>query len=313
MPKEPISGGRGRTDNGTGYMSGSCYLGIDAGGSHCAARLVDPDGTVLAEAADGPASGRLGSAAQIAVLSRLVDATCAGVPRERIHAGIGVAGLSRPGIEAGLHAHPFGFARLTLASDAMIACLGAHGGADGGVVILGTGSMALAVVRGQVHTAGGFGFPAGDEGAGAAIGLDAVRHSLRTFDGRQAATALTLDVLSRIGLTLPRAIGWMTHALPGDFAALAPAVFAAAEAGDALARQILCQAGDDVAGLVRALQVVGAPRLCVLGGIAGPIRPWLPPRTAAALSDPVDDQVAGAILLARGETPPVPASGAGRG
>jgi glucosamine kinase len=280
-------------------MADQLFLGIDAGGSHCSARLVSGSGAMLGEAEGGPASGRLGAERQIAVLDDLARRTCGAIPLSQVHAGIGVAGLSRPGIEPALAANPFGFAGLQLASDAMIACLGAHGGADGGVVILGTGSMALARVKGKVHKAGGFGFPAGDEGAGAAIGLAAVRESLKTFDGRQQTTAMVLDVLSRIGLGLPQAIAWTSHAMPADFAALAPAVFECAHEGDPLARQILCEAGDDVAGLVRALQIVGAPRLSILGGISGPIRPWLPPRTAAALSEPLDDQVAGAILLAR--------------
>ena len=50
----------------------------------------------------------------------------------------------------------------------MTACIGAHAGADGGLVIAGTGSAAIARVRGKETIIGGRGFALGDDGVGLA-------------------------------------------------------------------------------------------------------------------------------------------------
>jgi glucosamine kinase len=68
--------------------------------------------------------------------------------------------------------------------DAVIACIGAHGGRDGGIVIIGTGSAGLALVEGRVVKVGGYGFPISDEASGADLGLQALRMALRAHDGR---------------------------------------------------------------------------------------------------------------------------------
>ena len=70
----------------------------------------------------------------------------------------------------------------------MIACLGAHGGRDGGIVIAGTGSVGLAMVNGREFRIGGYGFPISDEGSGAEIGLHAIRLALRAHDKRITAS-----------------------------------------------------------------------------------------------------------------------------
>src|SRR5437764_1049925 len=62
--------------------------------------------------------------------------------------------------------------------------LGAHAGGDGGIVIVGTGSIGFARVGEEVYTIGGYGFPVSDEGSGADLGLSAIRRSLWARDGR---------------------------------------------------------------------------------------------------------------------------------
>ncbi len=47
--------------------------------------------------------------------------------------------------------------------DIDIARAGAHGGEDGAVIIVGTGSAAMAMVDGQRHQCGGWGFHIGDQ------------------------------------------------------------------------------------------------------------------------------------------------------
>ena len=89
----------------------------------------------------------------------------------RIHAAVGVAGIRRKGVQEQFTALPHPFASLRFVSDGLIACLGAHRGKDGGIVIVGTGSIGIARVKGNDLSVGGYGFPISDEGSGADLGL----------------------------------------------------------------------------------------------------------------------------------------------
>ena len=114
----------------------------------------------------------------------------------------------------------FGLARA--ANDAVTACIGAHAGADGGLVIAGTGSAAIARVMGKETIVGGRGFTLGDDGSGSHIGLDALRCAMRALSGLQPASALTDDILARFDSDPVAMMNWARDAKPGDFGAFAP-------------------------------------------------------------------------------------------
>ncbi len=156
------------------------YLGVDGGGSRCRARIEDEYGAVLGEGGSGPATTRLGiDKAWHSVMSACaIAAEQAGLKPEDfalMHAGIGLAGLGRAGAEAILKEIVHPFASVRFISDGLAACLGAHGGADGAVVVAGTGSVGVGLIGGRELRFGGYGFPISDEGSGADIGLQAIR------------------------------------------------------------------------------------------------------------------------------------------
>ena len=111
------------------------------------------------------------------------------------------------------------------ANDATTACIGAHAGADGGLVIAGTGSAAIARVAGAETIVGGRGFALGDGGSGAHIGLDALRAATLAFDGLGPRTELTDEILSEFDGDVVRMVRWARSARPGDYGAFAPRVF----------------------------------------------------------------------------------------
>lgn len=279
------------------------YLGVDAGGSHCRARLIDQNGLVIGAGHAGPANMRIGAAAVRAVFDDVIDQALesAGLPgsaRREISAGIGIAGLSRPGSAEALGAIDFGMARISFATDAAIANLGAHRGRDGATLILGTGSIAQLRVGGADFAIGGYGFPISDEGSGAALGLSAMRHALRALDGRTTRTPLALAIAARFGHAIPQAIAWMDRATPADYAALAPIVIQYAQADDPIARSIVEDAAGHVERFIEAIFERGAPACAILGGLAPHLRPWLRARTVAKLSEPLGDALDGALFLA---------------
>ena len=179
---------------------GTLYLGVDGGGSRCRARLEDERGAVLGEGLSGPATTRLGVDKAWRSIMRACTAAAEHAALERadfarMHAGIALAGLGRRGAEAALNeiAHPFASVRFI--SDGLAACLGAHGGANGAIVVAGTGSIGVGLINGHELRFGGYGFPISDEGSGADIGLQVIRRALRAADGRGETSPLLQEVL----------------------------------------------------------------------------------------------------------------------
>src|SRR5246127_1647296 len=173
-------------------------VGVDGGGSGCRARIEDAQGGVRGPGIAGPAAVRLGIDRSLAA----VESACRAAAAEaglhpgalaEMGAGVGLAGIGRKGVIGEIMARPHPFRSVIYVNDANIACIGAHGGRDGGIVILGTGSAGFAMVRGREVKVGGYGFPVSDEGSGADLGLRAIRLALRAHDGRLAPTRLTAD------------------------------------------------------------------------------------------------------------------------
>ena len=130
------------------------------------------------------------------------------------------------------------------------------------------------------------------------IGLHAIRLSLRAHDGRIAHTPLSRDLMSRFGNDAFAVIAWAERASATEFASFAPRVLEHAENGDALAIRIAVNAARQIGAMVSNLTAI-TPRVCLLGGLAAPLRKWLEPQLQQALTSPVHDAVAGALLLAR--------------
>ena len=280
------------------------FLGVDGGGTGCRARIEDAAGTVLGQGLSGPATTRLGIEEAWASIARAFDAAIeeAGLSAsdiKRIHAGVGLAGISRKGALAALRAIEHPFASIEFVSDGEGACLGAHSGRDGAIVIAGTGSIGLGLVEGRQLRVGGYGFPISDEGSGAYLGLKVVQLALRAYDGREQKTALLVEIMQRFQNDPMEAVAWMDRASATDYAALAPMVLRHADQGDSIARRIVQSAAGHIDTLVRTLFEKGAPRVCLLGGLASPLEPWLAPDVRRSLK-PIDgDAVSGAIILAK--------------
>ncbi|TGQ68412.1 MAG: N-acetylglucosamine kinase [Mesorhizobium sp.] len=286
-------------------MSGEPYfLGVDGGGTGCRARIEDAQGVVLGQGLSGPASTRLGIEAAWASVAKafgaaIEEAGFGAAEIARIHAGIGLAGIGRKGALEALRAIAHPFASIGFVSDGIGACLGAHSGRDGAIVIAGTGSIGLGFVEGRDLRAGGYGFPISDEGSGADLGLKAVQLALRAHDDRHERTALLSEVMQRFQDDPMEAVAWMDRASATDYAALAPMVMRHADQGDPAGRRIVQGAAEQIDTLVRVLFEKGAPRVTLLGGLSSPLEPWLSPDVRRRLKPADGDAVSGAIILAR--------------
>jgi glucosamine kinase len=281
------------------------FIGVDGGATRCRARLRDPGGAALAEAAGAAANIHVDFGAAIEVMRSLIVEVRdrAGLSAEkngRIAIGFGLAGLNDVGDAAKVCAAFPGYTFVCAANDATTGCIGAHGGADGGLVIAGTGSAAIARVGGKETIIGGRGFALGDDGSGALIGLAALRAAARACDRLGPSSALTDDVVGAFGDDIVAMVRWARTARPGDYGAFAPRVFQHAAKGDPIALATVGGAAAAIAALARGAVKLGAVRVALVGGVGEALRPYLEADIAALLTRPLYDATDGAILLAGG-------------
>jgi glucosamine kinase len=285
------------------------FVGVDGGGTRCRVRVADAAGRLIGAAEGGASNVYLDQAAALAtindtVVRSLAPSGPASADGARISIALGLAGVSSRAVGEPLEAALQGrFGRVTVSNDAVIACVGAHAGEDGGLVIAGTGSAAVLRMAGHDLNIGGRGFLLGDDGSGAVMGRNALRRALRAHDGLEPGTPLLSNLLAEFADDPVALIQWGRGASSGQFAAFAPRILAAAEAGDAAARALVTDTAAAIGELIETLHRRGAPRIALVGGLAAPLSHWLPDAAASRLAPPLRDALDGALLLAGAPLP----------
>ncbi len=238
---------------------GRAVIGLDAGGTKTAAALATLDGHVIARTRCGP--GNYQSIGALAARSAYAEALSTLFGRAE-EAGLtvaacafGLAGLDRPKDGAVLEPLlaallPAGLAHVVVNDTFLVLRAGSSTG-SGVAVASGTGSNCCGVAPdGRQTRIGGLGYEFGDGSGASDLGVDAVRAAFRGEDGRGAPTMLSALIKARLGLDrlddlvdahladAPR------RAPPAGL--LAPLVFEAACADDAVAIALLEAAGRDL-------------------------------------------------------------------
>jgi glucosamine kinase len=288
-------------------MSESLYLGIDGGGTKCRARLRDGQGNLLGEGVGGSANIRLDpdlvwTSLLTAGRAAVAEGGLSEADLGRIHVGLGAAGAGQSSAVERLMSRPHPFASFHIETDAHTAWLGAFGGHDGAILIVGTGSCGYGMVQGRSLYVGGWGYEISDEGSGAAIGRDLLRRAIWAHDGRIARTPLADEVWREFEDDPEVLVDWVGHARPSDYARFAPVVLSHARKRDPLGVALMEEAASGIGRIATRLLDLGAPGLCLFGGLAEPLRPWMPPTVRDAIVPPASDAMDGAILLARQST-----------
>jgi glucosamine kinase len=279
-------------------------LGIDGGGTRCRARLCTAAGARLADAVTGPANIRLGfKTAMIAVMSATDECLDqAGLSKRelnRITACLALAGASEPTQLALARRHKYPFAQTILITDAQAACVGAHRGTDGGVIIVGTGTIGWGELKGRQHRVGGWGLLISDEGSGAWIGCEALRRVLWAHDGRVPWTGLLDDLFNHFRRDPHAIVRWTTRASPRDYGSFAPLVVSHASKQDPAATELMRRAAGHIDALAARLLSTGVRPLALAGGLAAEMEQWVSSETRLHLIQPAGDALDGAIQLAR--------------
>jgi glucosamine kinase len=279
-------------------------LGIDGGGTGTRALLAMRDGRELGRGRAGPSALGQGIVqgwrnVELAVRAAF-DAARLPVPAwKRCAVGAGLSGVSnRPWRDAFVAAN-IGFGRLVAETDSFVMLLGAHGGKPGAIVAAGTGSVAEALrPDGSRLTVGGWGFPAGDEGSGAWLGVRAVRHAQAALDGRANAGPLARHVWAHCGADRDTLQEWCDQAGQFAYAQLAPAVFEH-EASDPAAASLLMRATATLEAMALAIDPKGRLPLAVSGSVGQRLAPRMSPAVRARIVPAAQGPADGALMLIR--------------
>lgn len=252
-------------------------LGVDAGGTKTAGLAMTLSGRVVAHVIAGPGNYQaIGVSAARTVIEETVRRLVEACRREGVSPEVvayGLSGLDRPKDREVLDRVTVDVARAVgqpaletariLVNDTFLIL---RAGTDDGVgvaVVSGTGANTVGWGRdGREARVGGLASELGDTGGGFDIAIAGLRAARRGKDGRGPKTIIEDLVVQQLGLSeiedlvdfmipsegpaLPPGMSFATLA-----STLAPIVFAAAEAGDEVARGILMEMGRELGLCVR--------------------------------------------------------------
>lgn len=274
-------------------------IGIDGGGSKTHALLVDKHKNIIDEISSGPANIRTDvNTAHNSILEVIsILGQKHKLDLKHTHIGIGVAGYSvlvnRNKLVDLLRAE---YPQITLASDCHIACLAAHSGHDGGVVICGTGIVGYYITNNIGYQIGGWGFPHGDLGGGAWIGLEICRYTCKAIDGVITWNPLLTSVFKQFENRAENFKSWLLKATPGDFAGIAKLLLQFNH-DNYYYTKIMNDAITEVSRFIQAIiQKIGTLPIKITGGLAPIFLPKLE-RSFPQLSLSKDSPAFGACLL----------------
>ncbi len=184
-----------------------------------------------------------------------------------------------------------------LHTDGYAQLMGASAGEAGICLAVGTGSVVhWQAPDGISHMAGGWGFPVGDQGSGAWLGLRLLQLYIGHRDGHFCDSVMMKTVEQRIGDSVSSIVPWTTEARSGVIAQLAPLVLDAAKACDPLACELLDEATAHCMLLISLAPVDLS--VYVVGGVGLQLRPRLSALLGERLRQPCDDALRGLWHLA---------------
>lgn len=292
-------------------MAQHIFIGIDGGGTKSKVRVEDAAGHLIGQGVGGPSNIRLSVTAAWQSIYQALDealkpAQISLDDRKTFcfHVAMGLAGQEvKEAREAFLrHAHPF--STIELLSDAHIACVGAHQGKDGSIIVVGTGTVGYQIEGKNSVRVGGWGFPHDDIGGGAWLGLEAVHQTFQWLDHRAEKSPLVDDIFAFFNRDLEHFVSWANQANSTEFARLAPLGINHSQQEEVAAVRLMKKAAhaiDRIGTTLLKLQTTTNQPLpcCLSGGIAPFLEPWLSEELRMHLVPRASDANTGAILAIR--------------
>lgn len=286
---------------------------LDIGGTETRGALFDAEGHERARTT-GPAGAlSLGADASEAAIRAVWAKAIADLPQTpapgETQLCAGIAGMGLAGRVEALHNKLADFQGTHFVGDGYAALIATTQGAPGALISVGTGVAALRLgADGRTITLSSWGFPGGDLGSGAWLGLGLTNVLTRYLDGIPNEPPLTDTMADQIlqitGDTPSKIMDWLTGSRARQYASLAPIIVAFAENGDPFARQMLSLAAAEITAVAAALYEGKRGTVNLSGGLGGVLHPY-----CAEQAPQFDwkfgahDPLQGAYLIATGKAP----------
>ncbi|WP_394779631.1 BadF/BadG/BcrA/BcrD ATPase family protein [Undibacterium sp.] len=277
-------------------------IGVDGGGTGTRVVLANAAGAELGRGSAGPSGLRHGienawAAILVAARQAFAEAALPMPALAQIAAGCGLAGVhNKVWAQEFAEKNP-GFGAVAVGSDGQTTLLGAHQGQPGAIIALGTGSVGeVMLADGSRREVGAWGFPAGDEASGAWLGLHTINHVQHVLDGRHAPTEFAAAVISHCGGGRDDVFRWLGESNQTEYAQLARFTIQFA-ASEPVARGIMQKGGEEIVKIAYALDPSAQLPIALCGGLAAPLRVYLPPVLLERIVQPHADSAAGALIL----------------
>lgn len=177
------------------------FIGIDGGGTKTNCVLVDDKFNIIHSSQAGASNPfSVGFENSALVITKLIYKASKKVKNKNsLYVVAGIAGCGRKVhseklerlIKNELKKSGLSILNLKIISDAEAALEGALNGSEGALLIAGTGSILIGKDKfGKLTKIGGYGKIIGDEGGGHSIGIKALNHISKVFDGRSSTSIL---------------------------------------------------------------------------------------------------------------------------
>ncbi|MGN6385998.1 MAG: BadF/BadG/BcrA/BcrD ATPase family protein, partial [Verrucomicrobiota bacterium] len=253
-------------------MTDPVYIGIEGGGTHTVAIAATADGKLLSRSEFGPGNIRLLSDK---ALHALFAEIASSLPNPGA-IGIGMAGAREQAdfnrIDQAI-THAWGAVPRRITNDLETALATLPDDKPKVLVLSGTGSCCFGqTTDGRTVKVGGWGHILGDKGSGYEIGLRSLKAVVCYLDRDGKWSPLGQRILRALMLNEPNdLIAFAQGAQKDEVAALAIEVFAAADQGDRIARDILDGAAallaKDALACAKRLRVKGTVRFLLAGSV----------------------------------------------
>lgn len=287
---------------------------LDVGGTGTRGALFTENGEELARASARGGALSLGVEQSHNAIETVWNAICqqasdSKISRENTTLLAGIAGYGLPGRNADLVQRLNQFGDVYTCSDGYGALLAATDGKPGALISIGTGVIAMRL-REDAKTLciSGWGFPAGDLGSGAWLGLQLVGDLTKYCDGVALTPPLQASLVAEIaeitGCETAEIMEWQCNGRPAQFASLAPLIVAGAKSDDPYCINLLARAATELVAIADALWEQQDGVVFLAGGLASTLRPYcneLSPRHDWSLS--TGDPLLGLLTIAMNKAP----------
>lgn len=284
-------------------------IGIDGGGTKCAAGLFNPAGQLVATALSGPANIFANFDGAITSIELACEQLIASfntqeyadkqtrLTKKDCFLSLGCAGGGIDSAKANFQQWQHQYAGAALNTDVHVSCLAANNAKPCALFVIGTGSCLAVLQKQEVKQLGGHGFLLGDDASGAWLGKQAVAWYLKALESSSIDTELQDALELALGNSISDIIERYGHATAGKFAALVPTILMVNKTSPNVQRWLL-EGAQYASNLLMQHMSLDSP-IFLTGGLANVYQALIEEKIGRTIHIPNDNAVYGAFYAGK--------------